>query len=412
MRQGPRVGMVRPSSVLPGEKRLMPPKVKPYLQRPLQQKRKVEASWTESHPGSVGIIVLACFVVVCAGIKLAAPILVPMVLGALVATINIPLVMYLYRRRVPLALTVVLSLVADAVLLGAFSALLVGSVAELSGRLPEYLVKLGAVELRFSELLERFGVRGSLIESLDPASAFQLVASLLGNVASVLSNTVLALIIAAFLLFRFVNLGGGKRRTGSGTGSVMGTARVRRAVREMYRYIAIKTGTSMATGLLVGIWLWAVDAELPILFGLLAFLLNYIPTLGSFVAALPAILVALLQQGAGQALLVTSAYLLVNIGIGNVVEPRVMGRALGLYPSVVLLSVLFWGWMLGIVGAVLSALLTLAVKLVLLSTEDLRIVGLALGPRPKTLAARTGQEDLLEEAMPQTQREVGKGAPE
>lgn len=384
----------------------MPPQLNPKMQRPLQKARPSGVGWAETHPGSVGVIVLACFVIVCAGIKLAAPILVPMVLGAFVATVNIPLVMYLYRRRVPLVLTVVTSLVADAIALGAFSSLLVGSAAELSGRLPDYFSKLGQVEEQFSGSLSALGIQGKLVEALDPSAALQLIAALVGDIASVLWNIVLALIIAAFLLFRFINLGGGGRGSnGSKSASVMGTERVRRAVREMYRYIAIKTGTSMATGLFVGLWLWLIDAELPILFGLLAFLLNYIPTLGSFVAALPAILVGLLQQGVGHAALITGAFVIINIAIGNIIEPRIMGRALGLWPSVVLLSVLFWGWMLGIVGAVLSALLTLTVKLILLSTHDLRKIGLALGPRPKTKAIHTAQEELLEEAMPQTSRE-------
>lgn len=388
----------------------MPPQLNPKMQRPLQKSRASDAGWAQTHPGSVGVIVLACFVIVCAGIKLAAPILVPMVLGAFVATVNIPLVMYLYRRRVPLVLTVVSSLVADAIALGAFASLLFGSASELSGRLPDYLSTLGQAEEQFSGSLSALGVQGKLVEALDPSAALQLIASLVGDIANVLWNIVLALIIAAFLLFRFINLGGGGRSgTGSKQSSVMGTERVRKAVREMYRYIAIKTGTSMATGLLIGVWLWLIDAELPILFGLLAFLLNYIPTLGSFVAAVPAILVGLLQYGVGHAALITGAFIVVNIAIGNVIEPRIMGRALGLWPSVVLLSVLFWGWMLGIVGAVLSALLTLTVKLILLSTHDLRKLGLALGPRPKATATHTAQEELLEEAMPQTSRDPIRG---
>jgi predicted PurR-regulated permease PerM len=384
----------------------MPQQAKIRRQRLLQKKRTLESAWADTHRGSMGIVVLAGFVVVCAGIKLAAPILVPMVLGAFVATANMPLVLYLYRRRVPLVLTVVLALVADAVMLGGFSALLVGSAAELSGSLPTYRSAFGQVEQQVTQSLAAWGIQGTLLEAFDPKAAFQLLASLAGDIASALWNIVLALIIAAFLLFRFVNLGGARRvAQGVKGASIMGSERIRRAVREMYRYIAIKTGTSIITGLLVGVALWALDAELPILFGLLAFLLNYIPTLGSFVAALPAIFIGLLQHGVGHALLVTAVYSFVNVGIGNILEPRVMGRALGLWPSVVLLSVLFWGWMLGIVGAVLSALLTLAVKLILLSTEDLRSVGLALGPRLKTMHILTGPEDLLEEAMPQTQRE-------
>ena len=348
--------------------------------------------WAVSHPGSLALIVLAAFVVVCAGVKFAAPVLVPVVLGGFVATVDTPLVMWLRRRRIPLWLTVVLALVVDTVLLGGFIWLLVGSVGQLSGRLPQYLAVLQAADARMSTWLQELGVQRTLLEVLDPAAAFGLAASLFGEVAVLLWDTVLALIIAAFLLLRL----GRARATGSRPAFVASEP-MRRAVREMSRYFAIKTATSVATGLLIGLWSWSIGADLPVLLGLIAFLLNYIPNVGSVIAAVPAVGLGLLQYGVEHGLLLAFGYLLVNTVVGNIVEPRVMGRALGLWPVVVLLSVIFWGWTLGIVGAILSSLLTLVVKAMLLSTEDLRPLGLALGPR---LSPARGKV-LLEEAMPQ-----------
>src|SRR5690606_124369 len=204
--------------------------------------------------------------------------------------------------------------------------------------------------------------------------------------------------IATFLLFRFAKP---TRDTGV---SMMRTQSFQHAVGEMYRYIAVKTLISMATGASIGLWHWTIDADLPVLFGLIAFLLNYIPTLGSIAAGVIATAVGLLQYGVEHALLLALGYVVVNVLFGEIIEPRVMGRALGLWPLVVLLSVVFWTWMLGMVGAVLSALLTQAVKLMLLATPDLRPVGLALGPRPASPPTRESQVDLLEEAMPQSVR--------
>ncbi len=345
------------------------------------------------------MLVLAAFVIICAGVKLAAPILVPVVLGMYIGTVNVPLVLWLYRRRVPLAATVACALAADAVVLAGFSWLLIGAVARLSLLLPVYLAHLQDVAEQASGALRGAGVAFSLFDFIDTASLVSMIASLAGDVAGVVADLVLALIIAAFLMFRFAS--GGRDELGT---SVLRTEQFRRAVREMYRYIAIKTLVSMATGASIGLWLWGIDADLPILFGILAFLLNYIPTLGSLAAGILGTLVGLLQYGPEHAALVASGYIVVNVIFGEIVEPKVMGRALGLWPLVVLLSVVFWGWLLGIIGAVLSALLTQALKLVLLSTPDLRAVGLALGPVPRGPARRETEADLLDEAMPHSSR--------
>jgi predicted PurR-regulated permease PerM len=317
--------------------------------------------------------------------------LVPVVLGAFVATVNAPIAIWLRRRRIPLWLTVALALLVDSLFLGAFVALLTLAIAELSSRLPEYVVVMELAEIKLSGYFRRLGMEGTLFEVIDPADAIGLAASLFGEIAGLFWNVSMALIIAAFLLWRL-----GRPSASGGRPAFGPSGATRRAAREMNRYVVIKTATSVVTGLSVGVFSWVIGGDLPILFGLLAFLLNYIPNVGSFIAAVPAVALGLLHYGPQHALALTLGYLLINVVIGNVIEPRVMGRALGLWPVVVLLSVIFWGWILGIVGAVLSALLTLVVKILLLSSEDLRPIGLALGPR----APRRSGQDLVEEAMP------------
>jgi AI-2 transport protein TqsA len=347
-----------------------------------------------SQRGRVSLIVLAAFVVVCAGIKFAESVLVPVVLGSFIATVNVPLVSKLSYHRVPLAAALGLTLIVDALALTAFSALLIVSAGRLASRLPDYRSSLQAAELGLTERLLANGVDTGWKEIVDPMSVVSTVASLAGDVVFVLLDLGLALVIAAFLLLQFAQLGAD---VSDGIGS--GAAQLRRAVREMYRYIAVKTLTSMATGVLIGGWLWGIGAELPILFGLVAFLLNFIPALGSILAAVLALVVALLQHGVQHGMYVLFGYTVVNIAIGSFVEPKLMGRALGLWPLVILLSVVFWGWLLGLVGAVLSALLTQVVKVALLSSPDLRWVGLAMGPRPKS-DSKLVDAELVDEVMP------------
>jgi predicted PurR-regulated permease PerM len=326
--------------------------------------------------------------------------LVPVVLSVYVATVNMPLVSALQRRRVPLGLTVALVLSADAVLLAGFSALLVASAAQLSERLPDYFGMARGAGQNLSAWLGQFALHGTPEEVLNPGEAMRFVASLAGGLAGLTWDIGVALIIAAFLLMRFGKLTGDD----AGASGLLRTERGSRTLREVNRYVVIKTGASCLTGILIGGWTWLVDGELPILFGVMAFLLNYIPSLGSVVVAVPAIAIGLLTGGVQHGLLLALGYGVTNLVIGNVLEPRMMGRALGLWPVVVLLSVIFWGWLLGLTGALLSALLTVILKMLLLATVDLRPFGLMLGPRSTAVPARIvpTPEDLLEETLPQT----------
>jgi AI-2 transport protein TqsA len=129
----------------------------------------------------------------------------------------------------------------------------------------------------------------------------------------------------------------------------------------------------------VTVFLFIMRIDYPLLWGLLVFLLNYVPNIGSIIAALPAILQALIQFGPGRALGVATGYLVINMLIGNFIEPRFMGKGLGLSTLVVFLSLIFWGWVLGPVGMLLSVVLTVTVKIGLESREDTRWMAILLG---------------------------------
>jgi predicted PurR-regulated permease PerM len=135
----------------------------------------------------------------------------------------------------------------------------------------------------------------------------------------------------------------------------------------------------LATGILIAFWLYILDVDYPILWGFIAFLLNYIPNIGSIVAAIPAVILAFIQYGIGSAIMVTAGYIVVNFIIGNVIEPRLMGRKLGLSTLVVFLSLIFWGALLGLVGAILSIPLTMTLKFAFESGESTKWIAVLLG---------------------------------
>ncbi|MFN0313756.1 MAG: AI-2E family transporter [Burkholderiales bacterium] len=205
-----------------------------------------------------------------------------------------------------------------------------------------------------------------------------LIARLLTELGSALSNIVLILLTVVFILFEASSFPVKLR-------AVLGHPRqvfpqFTRFLGDIERYMVIKTLTSLATGILIGTWLSILGVDFPTLWGFLAFLLNYVPSVGSTIAAVPAVLLALIQLGIGPALMATAGYMAVNFMLDNVIETRLMGRRLGLSTLVVFLSLIFWGSLLGPVGMVLCIPLTMTVKFACENNERTRWIAVLLGP--------------------------------
>jgi predicted PurR-regulated permease PerM len=172
--------------------------------------------------------------------------------------------------------------------------------------------------------------------------------------------------------------------------------RLEKVVGEIQTYLGIKTVISLATGLILGAWCYVMDLDFPVLLGLMAFVLNYVPTVGSIIAAVPAVLLSIILHGTlPHALAVTGGYVVVNTVFGNILEPNLMGRRLGLSTLVVILSLLFWGWAWGPLGALLSVPLTVVVKIWLENTQDLRWVAVLLDKSPPkgAIAGAAGMDE-------------------
>jgi AI-2 transport protein TqsA len=129
--------------------------------------------------------------------------------------------------------------------------------------------------------------------------------------------------------------------------------------------------------------LFVIGVDYPIMWGMLAFAFNFIPNIGSIIAAVPAVLLAVVQLGPGSALEAAACYVAINMVVGNVIEPRFMGKGLGLSTLVVFLSLLFWGWVFGPIGMLLSVVLTMTLKMLLESSEETRWMALLLEPNPE-----------------------------
>lgn len=327
------------------------------------------------------LINLAAIVVILAGLRAASSVVVLLLVAAFLSAVTAPLVFWLERRRMPrtLAALCALSLSVAVVLVAGLAT--VASVNAFVSALPFYRARLNQLVWQLRDRLADRGISLAELnwfESLDSGQVLKFLADAFTAISGVVGNSILVLLIVAFTLLE-VSTFEGKLAAAFG-GASRSVTQFREIAINVGRYLVWKSLISLATGVGIWVWLTALDVDFALLWGLLAFLLNYIPNFGSILAAVPAIVLALVQLGPAKAVLVAIGYLVVNLIMGNIVEPRLIGRALGLSPLVVLLSLLLWGWVFGPVGLFLAAPLTMAVKIVLESHPDARWLAVLLGP--------------------------------
>jgi len=326
------------------------------------------------------LISAACFVVIVAGMQAAASLLIPFLLSAFVAIICLPPLNWLTRHRIPSGISVLiitLSLIIGVLLLGTFAG---NSIADFSSNLPAYQDRLKTITGDLLTWLSGLGVSISsqtIRDSLDPSAAMGMAGRLVSGLGNALANTFLIVLTVIFLLIEAAALPHKWRVMGEHAPSA---EHFDRFVESVNSYLTIKGWVSLATGATIAIWLAILGVDYPLLWGLIAFLFNFVPNIGSIIAAVPAVLLALVQLGPGTALAAGAGYVVVNIVMGNVVEPRFMGKGVGLSTLVVFLSLIFWGWILGPVGMLLSVPLTMIVKLALETNEQTRWIAILLGP--------------------------------
>jgi AI-2 transport protein TqsA len=324
----------------------------------------------------------AAFVVIVAGMRMAQPLLVPLALASFLTVTSMPLLNWLRGpARIPSLLAIPMVLLLIIALLFAIGFIATNSILEIREAVPAYVERFSEIYLRVITWLldHRVIVPGALEEVLfGPASLMNLVTGLLRGLAGFMS---MAFLVALITLFLLAEASGVPRKLRALPGQADADLhRFGQIMDEVQRYLAIKTITSLSTGMLIGLWALMIGLDFPLFWGLTAFLLNYIPTIGSLVAAVPAVLVGLLQLGPGGAMTTAAGYLVVNTVIGNLIEPAVMGRGLGLSPFVVLVALLFWGFVWGPIGMLLALPLTMVVKILLENSRQFAWVGVLMGP--------------------------------
>lgn len=372
------------------------------------------------------LITAAAFVVVIAGMRAAAAIIVPFLLSVFLAIISTPALFWLRNRGIS---TIWAILLVSAVILLAgllIGTVLTASVADFTRDLPTYAAKLNEeaakAEQKWNLWIEKihsdFGPHNhsngqnknpsdtppapdkassetptdtdsplELTQFWDTRSIIRMMRDLLGQLGSIAANGFMIYLTTVFILLEASILPGKIKAAMKNNPEAFDN--LASAAGDVKKYLAIKTIISLVTGILIAVWLIVLGVKYPIVWGLIAFLLNFVPNIGSIAAAIPACMLALVQLGPVSAGLAVLGYLAVNITIGNIIEPRVMGQRMGLSTLVVFLSLVFWGWVLGPVGMLLSVPLTMTLKIVLQSHPDTRTLALLLGSQNP----RSGQNE-------------------
>jgi len=331
------------------------------------------------------VMYLAATIVIIAGVMAAVDIVIPILLALFLCIICTQPILFLDKRKVPYTVAVLIVLTCLAIVLVLLGGIVGNSISDFTADLPIYEEKLRKM---LSNLIVAINKTGAdindeqLLNLIDPGQVLGFTAFAAGEVGKALSDSFLIILLLIFMLLEVKSFNLKTKLIEKIFGysleylnSIMVSIR---------RYLSIKTYVSIVTGILIGLWLYVIGIEYALLWGLLAFLLNYIPTIGSILAAVPTILFALVQQGPEGMLWTAVGYGIIEMVMGNIIEPKVMGKGLGLSTFVVFLGLIVWGFILGTVGMFLSIPLTITIKIILEQNENTRWIAVLLSTEKET----------------------------
>ncbi len=339
------------------------------------------------NPIKVSGISVAIAIIIMTGIYAAQSILNPLLMALFITIILMQPLRWL-RRKVSSGWAISLVILGFLGLYMGFIGLLNKSVMLFIDKASVYEENLAGLVASSNEILEQYGINLLVLgeSSMNPSKIMSYASSLMGGLGDLMSNEFTFLLFTIFLISEIpesaIKL----------DYLVQGDQQVKDFLNgigiKIRHYLSIKTVTSLATGILIAIALAILGLDFPILWGFLAFLLNYIPNIGSILAALPAMALALVQLGFQGALFTGIIYLVVNMLIGNVVEPKMMGKGLGLSTFIVFLSLIFWAFLLGIVGMFLSIPITMVIKIILEQNPATKWIAIILGTEDDVKAVK------------------------
>jgi len=336
---------------------------------------------SNAHRGTRLLVITATCVIIIWGINQAQSVVVVFLVSGFLAVIGTVPVLWMEQKGVPSVAAVLIVLTAMVTLMLSIGVVVGSSLDDFSNALPVYQTRIQDMLLSLKPLLARKGIPMTdnvLLSYLNPGAVMNFTATLFTALSSTLSNIVVIFFTVLFILLEAAGFPSKLRAVLDNPKAVF--PQYTGFVRDIKRYMVIKTLLNLVAGLVTTLWLVILGVDYPVLWGFLAFLLHFVPSVGSVVAAIPAVLLALIQLGGGYAVLTAGGYLVIGTILGNIIEPKIMGHRLGLSPLAVFVSLIIWGSLLGVVGALLCVPLTMTLKLACEEYEETRWIAVLLGP--------------------------------
>lgn len=321
----------------------------------------------------------ASFIVVMAGFKAANEIVIILLLSIFIASILSNFINFLETKSIPKILAYAIVILSISSFFFFVVYLLNSSITNFSTNLPTYESKIKNLIIQTISLAEGYGFsinKDEILKALNLNSIFNFTTGFIGNIGVVFSKMLLIFIGVAFIIseskifedklaFIFKN---DKKKLYS----------FHQFSKNLQKYFTVKTFTSFLTGLFIYFALLFFDVDYPIIWGFIGFLFNFIPVIGSIVAAVPAVILSLLTGQIETTIWLIVVYMVINISISNIIEPKFMGKELGLSPMVIFFSLIFWGWIFGIVGMFLAVPITMTLKIAFESSESTKWLGILM----------------------------------
>lgn len=334
------------------------------------------------------LLAFMCVLLAGAALKLTTPVVLPFVIAVLLTFVLEPLITMLERMRIPRILAVLLAVSGIAVAIVIVGYILVNSILTITTLYPKY-------EQRFTEIYtlmanffdlpydEHLSLVQNLWGSLGLKDRLRQFALSIGQ--SSLGFLTDSTMVVLFVVFLLLELSHFRERLNVAFAGKM-SERIQKigsaVITQVARYLSVKFFISLATGILVGVFLSILGMDFPIVWAVLSFILNFIPNIGSIAAGGGVTLFALVQFWPNPAPIIAAVAVMVgvNMVLGNIVEPKVQGDNLGLSPFVILVSLLAWGWLWGFTGLVLAVPMTVILKIVCENVPILEPVAIIMGP--------------------------------
>lgn len=321
----------------------------------------------------------ASFVVIIAGIKMASQVVVILFLAIFISSIFSTLLNVLQKKHIPRLFSyfIILLIVTS---IGVMLAYVINiSLNDFLTNLPTYEEKLKNTILNLLHLAQDSGIqidKAKIMGALNFNSFFGFTTNIIGSIGTFLSKFLLVVIGVAFILaesksfqtkLKVIFRNNAKKLEHFNLFSF-----------NIQKYFVVKSFTSFLTGFIITIVLSLLGVDYPILWGVIAMLFNFVPVVGSIIASIPAILLTFMNLDLNITIWVIVLYVIINVSISNILEPKLMGKELGLSPLVIFFSLIFWGYILGLVGMFLAVPITMTLKIAFDSNTSTHWLGILM----------------------------------